>query len=183
MLSNQGLPVVDADVLAREAVAPDSPGLTRVRERFGPGVLREDGGLDRGALGRVVFSDPRARADLEAIVHPEVERLSRQAMDRLAADGAKVAIYDVPLLFEKGREHEFDHIVVVHAPDHQRRARLKDRDQLDDAAIDARLAAQDDLDEKAHRARSLGGTVIDNSGSLADTEAQVCSLVAEWRSV
>ena len=111
-LRQAGVPVVDADVLAREVVARDTPGLRAIVERFGPAVLDEAGGLNRPALAAIVFSDSAARRDLEAIVHPAV----RAGIDQFLAampPATPVAVADIPLLFETGRAGEFDAVVVA----------------------------------------------------------------------
>ena len=108
--SELGVPVADADQLAREAVLPGSPGLAAVVEGFGPEILAPDGSLDRAALGRIIFEDSRARAALEAIVHPEVYRRIREWYANLPA--GTVAIADIPLVFETGHNHDFDEVIV-----------------------------------------------------------------------
>ncbi len=107
-----GAAVIDADVLAREAVAKDTPGLRAIVTRFGPAIVSPDGTLDRAALGRVVFADSRARGDLEAIVHPEVYQRIREWLANLGA-GIPIAIADIPLLFESGHHHDYDRVVVA----------------------------------------------------------------------
>ena len=163
-----GVPVIDADRLARLAVAPGSPGLAAVVQRFGNSVLRDDGTLDRSALAAIVFADRAARADLEAIVHPDVYRRIREWFARLPP-GTAVAIADIPLLYETGHEHEFDGtIVCACAPDEQLR-RLVVRDGLGEEEARARLAAQWPIDEKVKRA----DYVIRTDGSFAETDAEV----------
>ena len=107
-----GAPVIDADVLAREAVAPGTPALEAVAARFGFSVLTPEGALNRSALARIVFSDARARAALEAIVHPEVYRRIREWFANLPP-GTILGIADIPLLYETGQEHEFDRVIVA----------------------------------------------------------------------
>src|SRR5438046_2164247 len=106
-----GVPVIDADQLARDAVAPGSRALEEVAARFGPSILLADGSLDRPSLGRIVFTDRAARADLEAIVHPDVYRRIGEWLASLPP-GTRVAIADIPLLFETGHTHDFDRVVV-----------------------------------------------------------------------
>jgi dephospho-CoA kinase len=172
-LRSLGAPVLDADVLAREAVAPGTAGLQAVAARFGPGVIRPDGSLDRAALGRIVFADPDARRDLEAIIHPEVRRATGRWFDDLAAAGAvAVAIADIPLLFEASREADFDRIVVVACRPEQQLQRLIARDRLSIDEARQRIAAQMPIDEKRARADD----VIDTSGTEADTDRQVDDL-------
>lgn len=168
-----GVPVIDADLLARDAVAPGSPGLAQVRARFGPSVMLADGSLDRAALAAIVFSDPAARADLESIVHPEVYRRISEWFANQPA-GTRLAIADIPLLFETGHEHDFDAVIVCACdPDEQQR-RLMERDGLSAAEAEARLAAQWPILEKVRRA----DYVIRTDGTFASTDAQVTSV---WR--
>ncbi|MEO8077189.1 MAG: dephospho-CoA kinase [Acidobacteriota bacterium] len=163
-----GVPVIDADLLAREAVAPGSPALGAVAARFGAPVFQPDGSLDRAALGRIVFSDRAARADLEAIVHPEVYRRIGAWFASQPA-GTRLAIADLPLLFETGHHHDFDRVIVCACAPAEQLRRLMARDRLSEADARARLAAQWPVEEKAAR----GDHVIRTDGTLADTDAQV----------
>ncbi|MGY2899279.1 dephospho-CoA kinase [Curtobacterium sp. PvP017] len=160
--------VVDADRLARDAVAPGSPGLAQVAERFGPTVIAADGSLDRPALAAIVFSDPAARKDLEAITHPEVWRLAQRAFDAAeAADPDAVVVYDVPLLAEArgSRPLRFDAVVVVDAPAAQRIERLVAHRNMPRDEAERRVAAQaNDADRLA-----LADHVVDATGSLDQT--------------
>jgi dephospho-CoA kinase len=165
--AGRGAPVVDADTLARQAVAPGSPGLARVREMFGDEVVAE-GELDRPALRRTVFGDPAARRRLEAIIHPEVGRLRTEEEERLAAAGSTVVVHDIPLLFEVGLADEFDLIVVVDAPAETRAERLARDRGLSASEIRGLMEAQAPASEKRARA----DIVIDNDGTLAELEAE-----------
>ncbi len=169
-----GVPVVDADRLARDAVAPGSPGLAAVIQQFGPEVLLADGALDRAALGRIVFEDSRARATLEAIVHPEVYRRIREWFVNLPS-ASRVAIADIPLLFETGHNHDFDAVIVAACrPDEQVR-RVMARDGLSEHDARARLAAQWPIEEKAKRADH----VIWTDRSFAETDAQIAEVLSK----
>jgi dephospho-CoA kinase len=163
-----GAATIDADAQAREAVAPGTPGLAAIVSRFGAGVLRPDGSLDRPALARIIFNDRAARADLEAIVHPEVYRRISEWFANLPL-GTRVAIADIPLLFETGHEHEFERVIVAACdPDEQvRRVMARDGLTLGDAR--ARVAAQWPIDEKARRA----DFVIRTDASHAESAARV----------
>ena len=154
-----GIPTIDADRLAREAVAPGSPGLAAVAQRFGAHIVREDGTLDRAALARIVFSDRTARADLEAIVHPDVYRRIREWFAQLP-HGTTVAIADIPLLFETGHEHDFDAVVVAACTPEEQLRRLVARDGLSETDARARLEAQSPIDEKVRRAQFVIRTDI-----------------------
>src|SRR3712207_4832590 len=106
-----GVPTVDSDRLARDAVAPGTDGLQRVVARFGPGVLDETGSLDRRRLGAIVFSDPEARKALEQIIHPAVREATNAFFASLARRGVAFALADIPLLYEAGRETDFDSVI------------------------------------------------------------------------
>lgn len=166
-----GAAVIDADVLAREAVAPGSVGLRAVTERFGAEMLTADGSLNRPALGRVVFADPKARAALEAILHPEVYRRIREWFANLPA-GTRLAIADIPLLFETGHQHDYDKVIVCACAPEEQVRRLVARDGLSDAEARARLAAQWPIEEKVARADH----VIWTDRGFAETDRQIASV-------
>ena len=174
-LAEHGAVVIDADVLARTAVAPGSPGLSAVRTRFGAGVIAPDGSLDRAALGQLVFADETARGDLNAIVHPEVARLYRERLAEITrTQPDAVVVYDVPLLVEARSADEFALVVVVHAPADLRIERLVTLRGVDRASAERRIAAQATDDERL----AIADVVIDASGSIESTEQQTDAL---WR--
>lgn len=168
-----GVPVIDADQLARDVVAPGTPGLRAVEERFGRHLIKPDGTLDRAALGSLVFSDRGARAALEAIIHPEVRQRIREWFAQLPHD-TRVAIADIPLLFETGQEHDFDRVIVSVCEPFEQVRRVMARDGLSEEEARKRLAAQWPIEEKAARAHY----VIRTDGTHADTDAQI-ALVRE----
>jgi dephospho-CoA kinase len=172
-LAAHGIPTLDADALARDAVAPGSTGLAAVVARFGPDVVLPDGALDRRALGTVVFGDPQARGDLEAIIHPRVREATGAWLDRLAIGGETVAVVDIPLLYETGRDRDFDRVIVTSCPRSQQVARVVERDGLSPAQAEARIDAQLPTDEKVRRA----DFVIDTGGTFGDTNRQVDRIV------
>lgn len=173
--SRRGATIVDADDLARRAVAPGSPGLARVLDAFGEAVAR-GGGLDRAALRRIVFSDPAARKRLEAIVHPTVADLRRAEDARLEAEGAALVVHDIPLLFEVGLHDDFDLIVVVDAPRGIRARRLETYRGLSAQEIQGVMASQMDASAKRRRA----DVVIENDGAIDDVESEAERV---WREV
>jgi dephospho-CoA kinase len=175
ILRDQGLPVLDADSLAREVVTQGSKGLAEVAAAFGPSVVSQDGNLDRGALGKLIFADPDQRLKLESILHPLIQEQKNGERLRLENEGCRMAFYDVPLLFEKGLAGDFDATVLVYASVDDQRARLRERDGLDDAAIDLRLAAQMPIDDKI----KLADYVIINRSGLAELKAAVHSVLVE----
>ena len=162
-----GAPVVDADKLARDAVSTGSPGLRAVVQRFGAEVLGADGSLDRSALGRIVFGDARARAALEAIIHPEVYRHIREWFANLPS-GTRVAIADIPLVFETGHNHDFDAVIVAACTPEEQVRRVVARDGLSEREARARLAAQWPIEEKVKRADH----VIWTDRGFAETDRQ-----------
>jgi dephospho-CoA kinase len=172
-----GAATIDADLLARAVVEPGTSGLARVAERFGPGILRPDGTLDRPALGRVVFADRSARADLEAIIHPEVYRRIGEWFADLPA-GTRVAIADIPLLFETGHQHDFDRIIVCACEPSEQLRRLMARDKLTRDAALARLEAQWPIGAKVEKA----DYVVRTDGTYAETDRLVGKVFEELQS-
>jgi dephospho-CoA kinase len=175
MLRELGAQVLDADVIAREVVEPGTPGLAAVAERF-PGVLGPDGRLDRAKLGARVFGDPQERAALNALLHPLIGQQFLLRTQALAEAGVERLLYDAPLLIENRLHEAMNGVVLVWVPREVQRARLMARDGLDEAAAEARLAAQLPLDEKRQHATWL----VDNSGNLEATRAQVEEV---WRAM
>jgi dephospho-CoA kinase len=161
-----GVPVVSADDLARDAVAPGSEGLARVAQRFGGGVLAPDGSLDRAAMRDLVFRDAEARSDLEAIIHPEVWRLRGEWLAERTAEGHGVVISEIPLLFETRRETAFDRVVFVDAPEDLRLQRVVENRGL--SMEEARRMAAAQMDPA--RKRDGADYVIRNAGSVSDLE-------------
>jgi dephospho-CoA kinase len=172
-----GVPVIDADLLARDAVAPGSAGLRAVEGRFGKAVVGPDGAVDRHALGRIVFADRAARADLEAIIHPAVYAAIERWFAGLPT-GTPVAVADIPLLFETGRAADFDRVVVAACPPEQQLERVMARDGITEADAQARVAAQWPIHQKVERADH----VIWTTGTLQDTERQVDTVLDALRS-
>ncbi|MEO5898261.1 MAG: dephospho-CoA kinase [Vicinamibacterales bacterium] len=163
-----GVQTIDADTLAREAVAPGSNGLAAVVERFGDHIIRPDGSLDRPALGTIVFADRAARTALEAIIHPEVRRRIRDWFANLPP-GTRLAMADIPLLFETGQEHDFDRVVVCACAPAEQLRRLVLRDGLAEEMARLRMAAQWPIAEKVARAHH----VIRTDGTFSETRLQV----------
>jgi dephospho-CoA kinase len=176
-LRARGVPVVDADALAKVAVAPGSAALEEIARAFGRSVLGPDGALDRKKMAALVFSDPDARRRLEGITHPAVRRAMAEETRRLGDAGHALAFYDTPLLYEVGLERVLDCVVVVWAPAAVQRARLVARDGLSPAEADARIAAQLPIDEKAARA----DVVVENVGDPADLGPKADRLLAALR--
>ena len=177
MLEARGAVVFDADLLARDAIAVGTPGRERVLERFGPNVLAPGGDIDRDALAAVVFADPAARRDLEAIVHPEVRRLFAEGAEAYE-DSDAVVVFSAPLLVETGMHTAFEVLVVVSAPTETQVDRLLRGRGMSESAIRQRIDAQLPLEEKA----AVADVLIDNEGTLEELEGQIDRVWAELRS-
>jgi len=174
-LRTRGVPVVDADLLAREAVALGSPGLAKVVERFGSDVLLPDGGLDRKKLASIAFADDESRKALNGIVHPEVTRLTFEAADRLREAGEALACYEAALIVENGVHDAFRPLVVVSAPESVQIARTMKRDGASEDEARARIRAQMPLAAKV----AVADFVIENTGSLDDLHARTDAVLRE----
>ena len=172
-----GVPTIDSDTLAREAVAPGSPGLRAIVARFGDAILQADGSLDRRAIGARVFGETEARRALEAIVHPHVRRRTERWFAALDPAAHPFAVADIPLLYETGRDSDFDAVIVTACnPDTQLR-RVMARDGLTIEEARARIAAQLPIADKVRRA----DYVITTDGSFEHTDAQVQELLDALR--
>ena len=165
MLEKRDAVVFDADVLAREVVEPGTPGHAAVIERFGANVLAPGGELDREALASIVFADPAARRDLEAIVHPEVRRRFAEGSEAYR-DTDRIVIFSAPLLVETGMHSAFDVLVVVSASTATQIDRLmRDRGMSEDT-VRSRIAAQATPEARAE----VADVLMDNEGSLEELE-------------
>ncbi len=173
-----GAPVVDADLIARRVVAKGSEALQELVDLLGPQILKPDGSLDRARLGEIIFADPEIRQKVDEIMHPRVFVQMQEATQKaLASARGPVVILDVPLLFESGYTLRLaDETLVVYAEPSVQKARLMARNNVDAAEAERRIASQMSLEEKLRRA----DYVIDNSGSLSETEKQVRRLWEEW---
>jgi dephospho-CoA kinase len=175
ILAQLGAAIVDADVLSREVVAPGHEGWKEIVATFGSEVLQTDQTLDRQKLRTLIFNNPDARKQLEAIIHPRVRALAERRIREHGEAGYAVVVYEVPLLFE-GNLHEWLRPVILVACDVEiQRQRLRQRDGLDAAAAQKHIDAQMSLEEK----RKLADYVIENDGSLADLESQVRAVLAK----
>jgi dephospho-CoA kinase len=168
MLEKRGAVVFDADALARQAVAPGTPGFDEVVERFGPNVMAPGGGLDREALASIVFADQAARRDLEGIVHPEVRRMFAEGCEEYR-DSDRVVVLSAPLLVETGMHTAFDLLIVVSAPVATQIERLMRDRGMPERDVQARIDAQLPLEAK----EEVADVIVHNEGTLEDLETQV----------
>lgn len=176
-LAALGVPVVDADVVARRCVEPGTAALDAITARFGPEVLRADGHLDRAALAALVFADEGARRDLEAITHPCIRAGIDEELAALLASDPRptLAVVEHPLLVESGADERVDVVVVVEAPLGQRITRLTARRGMSEADVRARIAAQ--VDDATRR--GFADHVVVNDGDEADLRAAAQRLLAQ----
>lgn len=174
-----GVPVVDADLVAREVVAPGTVGLRRLTETFGDDILQADGTLDRVKLGAKIFMDGTQRFKLNAIMHPLIGARSAELMQQYIAAGADLVCYDAPTLIEAGVHERFRPLVVVVMPIELQLRRLMERDGFNEAEAKARVTAQMPMTEKAE----LADFVIENTGSLEDLRVRSAEVLSEVREV
>lgn len=173
-LRELGAVVIDADVLAREVVEPGTLALGAIVERFGESLV-PDGALDRAALGRIVFADPRSRHDLERIIHPAVR--ARAAQLEAAAPPAAIVVHVIPLLVETSQADRFDTLVVVDVDPSAQRRRLQERSSLTLEEAAARISAQAGRQQRL----DVANEVLDNSGTPEELLDQVDSLWSRWQ--
>ena len=151
-LERLGVPTVDADVLSRAVVAPGTPAFAAILARFGEGIVDERHELDRRRLGSIVFADEWARRDLERIVHPAVQAAINAWLDSAERDGHNLAVAVIPLLYETGREREFDIVITTACGADEQLRRVMARDSLNELQAKQRIAAQLSTEEKVRRA-------------------------------
>ena len=172
LLSERGATIIDADVLARRAVEAGTPGHRAIVERWGTSILGADGGLDRGALRRIVFSEQAELEQLNSIVHPEVERMRAVLVEQARLRGDQLVVCDIPLLFERRMTDDFDRIVLVDAPRPVRLERLvRERSLRETEAMDMIVAQM-----PAELKRARADHVIDNEGTLGQLDARVAEV-------
>lgn len=173
LLAAQGAKLIDADVIAREVMLPGHPVLAAVAAHFGQAVLLEDGSLNRKKLGEIIFNDPKQRQALNDISHPAIRQEIKSRMQAYEeANSRDLIVVDIPLLYESGLESMFEEVWLVYVPREIQIKRLMDRDGLNIEQAEARLAAQMDIEQK----RAKAAVIIDNSGTIENTEHQLNKL-------
>ena len=176
-LAEHGVPVVDADQVAREIVEPGEAALAELVDHFGESVLTADGALDRPALARVAFTDDEQRAALDGIMHPRIHERIVERVTALVEERDSIVVVDHPLLLETAQSETFDTVVVVLAPEEVRVRRLVEQRGLDEQDVRARLRAQTDDDTR----RRLADHVIDNEGDVEELRERTDALLVELR--
>lgn len=172
-----GLPVIDSDMAARQAVEPGKPGWQVVRQHFGPEFFKPDGSLDRQALARQVFTRPEARRTLERLLHPWIAAEIRELIAEYQSRGEPLVVVEIPLLYELGLEKAYDKVIVVQADVAAQKQRLTRRDVRTPEEVEGILAAQEVWRQKSWQ----GDFLVDNSGTPAATREQVKKILAELR--
>lgn len=179
MLRERGYPIVDADVIARQVVEPGSPLLAEISSVFGSKVIREDGSLNREGLGAVIFGNEEKRRRLNELMHPAIRARMVSEKERYLEQGYQTVIMDIPLLFESKLHSYVEKILVVSVPKELQKQRLMSRNSLTEAEAAARIASQLDMKVKEEGADA----VIDNSGTLEETERQLETILGSWQAV
>lgn len=172
-LLSLGIPVIDADLISREVVEPGQPGLLKLLQKFGPEILTQDGQLNRPALAQKLFHNEAVRQQVNQLLHPLIYDTMFERVAAFQSQGEAVVFLDIPLLFETQTKNLFDDIWLVYVPETIQLERLMKRDQLSQEAAVARIASQLSIEEK----RLLADVIIDNSGTIEVTLAQVKSLL------
>ncbi|SDW95580.1 dephospho-CoA kinase [Marininema mesophilum] len=176
MIAKRGGLIIDADQVAREVVEPGTEGSVKVRARFGDSVFTHSGELNRHALRNVIFNDEGARKDLNQILHPLILHRMQSLRDEFESKPGGIAVLDIPLLIEEGLTFLVDQVVVVYVPEPLQLMRLMAREGIRDEKAMQMVQAQMPIEEK----KRFADVLIDNSGTMADTERQVDLLWETW---
>lgn len=176
MLKDYGLPIVDADVVARLVVEPGTPTLQKIVEVFGEDALLEDGAMNRQKIGSIIFHDEEKRKELNSIIHPAIRQEMLRQRDEYIENGEKTVIMDIPLLFESKLQHFVEKILVVYVSEETQLERLILRNQLTEEDAKARIASQLPFSEKIHGADA----VINNNGTIEETAQQLEAILRKW---
>ena len=172
MLEARGAVVIDADAIAREIVEPGEPALHALVEAFGDSIVADDGSLRRGELAAIAFASPDGTERLNAVMHPLIRAESERRIDEATREGAAIVVYDMPLLVETGQRDLVDFVVVVDVPVELQVERAVTLRGLDEADVRRRIQAQATREERL----AAADVVIDNSGTVVETMAQVATL-------
>lgn len=175
-MKSMGIPVINADQLAHQALQPGTKTYSQVVSQFGSDILANDNTIDRKRLGQMVFKDKRKLRELESILHPSVRELAELQKERHAQSGQLMAVYDVPLLYEKNMQSLFDLVIVVSCSEEEQVRRVMQRNHLSEAEVRERMSHQIPLAEKAQ----LADVVIENSGSEEALKNQAKQFIEKY---
>lgn len=176
MLRKYGLPIVDADLVARIVVEPGTPTLQKIVEAFGEEALTEDGAMNRQKIGSLIFHDEAKRKELNSIIHPAIRQEMLRQRDEHVENGAETVIMDIPLLFESKLQHFVDKILVVSVTEETQLKRLMERNLLSEDEAKARISTQLPISVKEQGADA----VIRNNGTIEETEKQLQTILSNW---
>ncbi|HLR43498.1 MAG TPA: dephospho-CoA kinase [Pseudogracilibacillus sp.] len=171
-----GIPIVDADIIAREVVEPGKEAHQKIVETFGEGILHEDKTLNRPALGEIVFSDEAKRGQLNEIIHPAIRTEMLKQRDAYVAENVPALVMDIPLLFESKLTHYVEKIIVVYVSEETQLERVMARDESTEEAALQRINSQIPVKEKAEQADA----VIDNNGTREASYEQLFEILQDW---
>ncbi|WP_018931290.1 dephospho-CoA kinase [Gracilibacillus lacisalsi] len=170
------IPVIDADIVSREVVEPGEQALEKIAATFGEEILLEDGTLNRKLLGSIIFQDQSKREQLNAIVHPAVRKRMISQKEELLQQGYQSIVMDIPLLFENNLTYLVEKTIVVYTTEDVQLQRLIERNDLTEKEARNRMNSQMNIEEK----RELADAVIDNSGSIKESEIQLINILKKW---
>ncbi|MFP3916821.1 dephospho-CoA kinase [Lysinibacillus telephonicus] len=176
MLKEHGLPIVDADLVARLVVEPGTPTLKKIVAVFGEDILTEDGAMNRQKVGSIIFHDEEKRKALNAIIHPAIRQEMLRQRDEYLENGEKTVVMDIPLLFESKLQHFVEKILVVTVTEQTQLKRLMERNQLSEEEAKARISSQLPLKVKEQGADA----VIYNNGTIEETKEQLEKILKKW---
>ncbi|MDX8290089.1 dephospho-CoA kinase [Metabacillus indicus] len=176
MFKETNIPVIDADIIARQVVEQGAPAYRLIAEAFGSGILQEDGSIDREKLGSIIFQNANEREKLNSIVHPAVRKEMLRQKEEAEASGEAAVVLDIPLLFESKLTHLADVTLVVYVNPDVQLSRLMKRNGLSEEDAKWRIASQLPLNEKKDQADE----VIDNNGTIEETKKQFHTLLEKW---
>jgi dephospho-CoA kinase len=179
MIRGLGIPVIDADQVARDVVKAGEEAYEQIIKTFGQDILQENGEIDRAKLGAIVFYNEQERKKLNAIVHPAVRRRMLAEKEAYVQKGAKTIVLDIPLLFESELTHLIDKIIVVYVDDDIQLERLMKRNGFSEEEALARIRSQMPLHEKVKKADA----VINNNGTIEETKQQLLQILKEWHAL
>jgi dephospho-CoA kinase len=179
MIRGLGIPVIDADQVARDVVKAGEEAYEQIIKTFGQDILQENGEIDRAKLGAIVFYNEQERKKLNAIVHPAVRRRMLAEKEAYVQKGAKTIVLDIPLLFESELTHLIDKIIVVYVDDDIQLERLMKRNGFSEEEALARIRSQMPLHEKVKKADA----VINNNGTIEETKQQLLQILKEWNAL
>ncbi|WP_209122063.1 dephospho-CoA kinase [Alkalihalobacillus sp. BA299] len=177
LISTFDIPIIDADVIAREVVEPGEDAYQQIVAHFGSRIQNDDGTLARKKLGEIIFNDENERQKLNAIVHPAIRKRMVETKDQLFATGHRVVVYDLPLLFESDLRHMVDKVLLVYVEEHIQLERLVQRDQSTKEEALSRIGSQMPLKDKLQ----LADEVINNNGTIGETKKQLKHVLTKWK--